>query len=96
MPRKTRFRVTTTYQCVQDKIKQTALFNMAGIRTREPGSLWKNPETDHHRFISNFHSLATDRPGIGHGQGLFLIRNRENLEATSTAAAWLTSRLSSP
>jgi ribosomal protein S6--L-glutamate ligase len=69
-----------TYKCVQDKIKQTALFNLAGIphpRTRVfYGKTQKKTITDHFQFPF----IAKIGRGSAMGRGVFLIRNRENLE----------------
>jgi len=72
--------------------QQTASLIWRASAPANPGLLWKNPETDHHRSFSNFPFIPRSA-GFGHGRGVFLIRKRENLETTSTAAAWLTSRI---
>ena len=70
-----------TYKCVQDKIKQTALFHLTGIahpRTRIfYGKRQKSTITDHFRF-----PLIGKIPrGSAMGRGVFLITNEDDLSA---------------
>jgi ribosomal protein S6--L-glutamate ligase len=69
-----------TYKCIQDKIKQTALFNLAAIphpRTRVfYGKTQKKTITDHFQFPF----IAKIARGSAMGRGVYLIRNRESLE----------------
>jgi ribosomal protein S6--L-glutamate ligase len=69
-----------TYKCVQDKIKQTALFNLLNIphpRTRVYyGTRQKRTITDHFGFPF----IAKIPRGSARGRGVFLIRDRESLE----------------
>jgi ribosomal protein S6--L-glutamate ligase len=69
-----------TYKCVQDKIKQTALFEMLGIphpRTRVfYGKRQKSTITDHFSFPF----VAKIPRGSAMGRGVFLIRQREDLQ----------------
>jgi ribosomal protein S6--L-glutamate ligase len=69
-----------TYKCVQDKIKQTALFEMLGIshpRTRVfYGKHQKNTITDHFTFPF----VAKIPRGSAMGRGVYLIRQKEDLQ----------------
>lgn len=69
-----------TYKCVQDKIKQTALFDLLGIphpRTRVfYGKRQKQDITLHFEFPF----IAKVARGSARGRGVFLIRDRESLE----------------
>lgn len=69
-----------TYKCVQDKIKQTALFDLAGIphpRTRVfYGERQKQAITRYFEFPF----VAKIARGSARGRGVFLIRDRESLE----------------
>jgi ribosomal protein S6--L-glutamate ligase len=68
-----------TYKCVQDKIKQTALFDLLGIshpRTRVfYGHRQKDRITDHF----NFPFIAKVPRGSAMGRGVFLIQNNGDL-----------------
>jgi ribosomal protein S6--L-glutamate ligase len=78
-----------TYKCVQDKIKQTALFNILGIahpRTRVfYGKRQIASITQHFRFPF----IAKIPRGSAMGRGVFIIQNPEDLQhyiqKTSTA-----------
>ncbi len=81
-----------TYKCVQDKIKQTALFDLLGIpspRTRVfHGKRWRGRVTDW--FPYPF--IAKIPRGTAMGRGVFLIRNRSELDAycrSTPGAAYL-------
>jgi len=70
-----------TYKCVQDKIKQTALFNLLKIphpRTRVfYGKRQKKIITDHFQF-----PLIGKIPrGSAMGRGVYLIKNKDDLDA---------------
>jgi ribosomal protein S6--L-glutamate ligase len=70
-----------TYKCVQDKIKQTALFNLLKIphpRTRVfYGKRQKKTITDHFQF-----PLIGKIPrGSAMGRGVYLIKNKDDLDA---------------
>jgi ribosomal protein S6--L-glutamate ligase len=69
-----------TYKCVQDKIKQTALFNLLRIphpRTRIfYGNRQKQTITNHFEFPF----IAKIARGSARGRGVFLIRDRESLQ----------------
>lgn len=67
------------YKCVQDKIRQTALFNLLGIP--HPRTRVFYGKRSHHRILENF-----DYPFVGKipqgsalGKGVFLIRNDTEL-----------------
>jgi ribosomal protein S6--L-glutamate ligase len=68
-----------TYKCVQDKIKQTALFNLLDIphpRTRVfYGKRQKSNICNHFKFPF----IAKIPRGSAMGRGVFLIRSREDL-----------------
>ena len=70
-----------TYKCVQDKIKQSALFQLAGLphpRTRVfYGSRQKSSISKHFTFPC----IAKEPRGSAMGRGVFLIRNDTDLEA---------------
>jgi ribosomal protein S6--L-glutamate ligase len=72
-----------TYKCVQDKIKQTALFDLIGIphpRTRVfYGKRQKLAITRHFEFPF----IAKIARGSARGRGVFMIRDRESLERYS-------------
>jgi ribosomal protein S6--L-glutamate ligase len=69
-----------TYKCVQDKIKQTALLQLAGLphpRTRVfYGKRQQSKIPDHFSFPC----IAKQPRGSAMGRGVFLIRNRHDLE----------------
>jgi ribosomal protein S6--L-glutamate ligase len=69
-----------TYKCVQDKIKQTALFDLLGIphpRTRVfYGKRQKKTIAGHFKFPF----IAKIARGSAQGKGVFLIRDHEALE----------------
>ena len=69
-----------TYKFVQDKIKQTALFDLLGIphpKTRVYyGRRQKDRITDHFKFPF----IAKVPRGSAMGRGVFLVRNTEELE----------------
>lgn len=69
-----------TYKCVQDKIKQTALFDLLGIphpRTRVfYGERQKQTIADHFKFPF----VAKTARGSARGRGVFMIRDQEALE----------------
>ena len=69
-----------TYKCVQDKIKQTALFNLLGIphpRTRIfYGKRQKQSIPQHFKFPF----IAKIARGSARGRGVYLIRDRECLD----------------
>jgi len=70
-----------TYKCVQDKIKQTALFNLLKIphpKTRVfYGKRQKKTITDHFQF-----PLIGKIPrGSAMGRGVYLIKNKDDLDA---------------
>jgi len=68
-----------TYKCVQDKIKQTALFNLLQIphpRTRVfYGKRQKNGITDHFKFPF----IGKIPRGSAMGRGVYLIKNKDDL-----------------
>jgi ribosomal protein S6--L-glutamate ligase len=69
-----------TYKCVQDKIKQTALFDLLGIphpRTRV--FYGKRQQLAITRYFE-FPFIAKIARGSARGRGVFLIRDRESLE----------------
>jgi ribosomal protein S6--L-glutamate ligase len=69
-----------TYKCVQDKIKQTALFDLLGIphpRTRV--FYGKRQQSAITRYFE-FPFIAKIARGSARGRGVFLIRDRESLE----------------
>jgi ribosomal protein S6--L-glutamate ligase len=69
------------YKCVQDKIKQTALFNLLDIphpRTRVfYGKRQKNSICEYFQFPF----IAKIPRGSAMGRGVYLIRNREDLDS---------------
>jgi ribosomal protein S6--L-glutamate ligase len=79
------------YKCVQDKIKQTALFNLLEIphpRTRVfYGKRQKNTICDHFEFPF----IAKIPRGSAMGRGIFLIRNLDELHSycSLTSAAYI-------
>jgi len=76
-----------TYKCVQDKIKQTALFELLQIshpRTRVfYGSHQKSKIPDYFKFPF----IAKIARGSAMGRGVFLIQNRQELQAYTREAA---------
>ncbi|MBL7179313.1 MAG: RimK family alpha-L-glutamate ligase [Pseudomonadota bacterium] len=80
-----------TYKCVQDKIKQTALFNLLEIphpRTRVfYGKRQQDAICDHFEFPF----IAKIPRGSAMGRGIFLIRNTDELYAyrSLTSAAYI-------
>jgi len=76
-----------TYKCVQDKIKQTALFNMLGIpqpKTRVfYGPRQKRSILDYFKFPF----IGKIPRGSARGAGVYLIKNRNDLEAYCNAVS---------
>ncbi len=70
-----------TYKCVQDKIKQTALFDLLKIphpRTRVfYGKRWKNSVSDYFEFPY----IAKIPRGSAMGRGVYLIQNKDEFHA---------------
>ncbi len=68
-----------TYKCVQDKIKQTALFNLADIPHPKTRVFYGKRQ---HKAITehfNFPFIAKVARGSGMGRGVYLIRNSDDL-----------------
>jgi ribosomal protein S6--L-glutamate ligase len=80
-----------TYKCVQDKIKQTALFDLLGIphpRTRVFYGKRRHAEI---RKAFDFPFVAKIARGSAMGRGVFLVRNAADLAAhcSRTAVAYI-------
>jgi len=69
-----------TYKCVQDKIKQTALFQLLGIPHPRTRAFYgpRQKESIPERFPFPF--IAKVPRGSAMGRGVFLIRNRADLQ----------------
>jgi ribosomal protein S6--L-glutamate ligase len=69
-----------TYKCVQDKIKQTALFNLLEIPHPRTRVYYGKRQKQKIRDQFQFPFIAKIPRGSAMGRGIFLIENREQLE----------------
>jgi len=70
-----------TYKCVQDKIKQTALFQMLGIPHPFTRVFYGKRQLAKIVDVFTFPLIAKIPRGSALGRGVFLVRNREELRS---------------
>jgi ribosomal protein S6--L-glutamate ligase len=70
-----------TYKCVQDKIKQSALFQLAGLPHPGTRVFYGNRQKSSIRKYFSFPCIAKEPCGSAMGRGVFLIKNDDDLEA---------------
>jgi ribosomal protein S6--L-glutamate ligase len=68
-----------TYKCVQDKIKQTALFDLLGISHPRTRVFYGKRQKSNICNYFKFPFIAKIPRGSAMGRGVYLIRNREDL-----------------
>ncbi|TFG94946.1 MAG: RimK family alpha-L-glutamate ligase [Calditrichales bacterium] len=74
-----------TYKCVQDKIKQTALFEMLQISHPKTRVFYGNHQKSKILDYFKFPFIAKIARGSAMGRGVFLIQNRQELLAYNRA-----------
>ncbi|MCF8068436.1 MAG: RimK family alpha-L-glutamate ligase [Desulfobacterales bacterium] len=70
-----------TYKCVQDKIKQTALFNLAGISHPRTRVFYGDRQKGLILQYFSYPFIAKIPRGSALGQGVFLVQNGKDLDA---------------
>lgn len=70
-----------TYKCVQDKIKQTALFKLAGIPHPRTRVFYGKRQKSRINAYFDFPFIAKIPRGSALGRGVFLIRDQSELDA---------------
>ena len=70
-----------TYKCVQDKIKQSALFQLAGLPHPRTRVFYGNRQKSSIRKYFSFPCIAKEPRGSAMGRGVFLIKNDDDLKA---------------
>ena len=70
-----------TYKCVQDKIKQTAMFQLAGLPHPRTRVFYGKRQQSKIPQYFTFPCIAKEPRGSAMGRGVFLISNREELDA---------------
>ncbi len=70
-----------TYKCVQDKIKQSALFQLAGLPHPGTRGFYGNRQKSSIRKYFSFPCIAKEPCGSAMGRGVFLIKNDDDLKA---------------
>lgn len=70
-----------TYKCVQDKIKQSALFQLAGLPHPTTRVFYGRRQKDKIPGYFSFPFIAKEARGSAMGRGVFLIRDDSDLEA---------------
>jgi ribosomal protein S6--L-glutamate ligase len=70
-----------TYKCVQDKIKQSALFQLAGLPHPRTRVFYGNRQKSSIRKHFSFPCIAKEPRGSAMGRGVFLIKNDDDLKA---------------
>ena len=80
-----------TYKCVQDKIKQTALFELLGIPHPRTRVFYGKRRQAEIRKSFDFPFVAKIARGSAMGRGVYLVRNEADLEAYCgrTVAAYI-------
>jgi ribosomal protein S6--L-glutamate ligase len=76
-----------TYKCVQDKIKQTALFELLGIPHPRTRVFYGKRQKQGIRDFFQFPFIAKIARGSSMGRGVFLVRGEADLEAYCARAA---------
>ena len=69
-----------TYKCVQDKIKQTALFDLAGIPHPKTRFFYGKRNQNKIGAFFKFPFIAKIPRGSAMGRGVYFIRNQEDLD----------------
>jgi ribosomal protein S6--L-glutamate ligase len=75
------FPSAANYACAQDKIKQTALFGLAGIPHPRTRVFYGRRQKQHIAACFAFPFIAKVPRGSARGRGVFLIRDRQELDA---------------
>ncbi len=70
-----------TYKCVQDKIKQSALFQLAGLPHPKTRVFYGNRQQSTITNYFKFPCIAKEPRGSAMGRGVFLIKDKEALDA---------------
>ncbi len=70
-----------TYKCVQDKIKQSALFQLAGLPHPKTRVFYGNRQKAKIRDYFSYPCIAKEPRGSAMGRGVFLINNNADLDA---------------
>jgi ribosomal protein S6--L-glutamate ligase len=70
-----------TYKCVQDKIKQSALFQLAGLPHPRTRVFYGKRQKSTIREYFSYPCIAKEPRGSAMGRGVFLIRNDADLDA---------------
>lgn len=70
-----------TYKCVQDKIKQSALFQIAGLPHPATRVFYGKRQRQKIREYFSYPFIAKEPRGSAMGRGVFLIRNDDDLNA---------------
>jgi ribosomal protein S6--L-glutamate ligase len=80
-----------TYKCVQDKIKQTALFDLLQIPHPRTRVFYGNRQKSRIKDYFKFPMVAKIPRGSALGRGVYLIKNQDQLEAycTQNATAYI-------
>jgi ribosomal protein S6--L-glutamate ligase len=74
-----------TYKCVQDKIKQSALFQLAGLPHPRTRVFYGNRQKACISDYFSFPCIAKEPRGSAMGRGVFLIENNADLDAYTHA-----------
>jgi ribosomal protein S6--L-glutamate ligase len=74
-----------TYKCVQDKIKQSALFQIAGLPHPRTRVFYGNRQKSAIGDYFSFPCIAKEPRGSAMGRGVFLIENKADLDAYTHA-----------
>ena len=77
---KTTFPSYHTYKCVQDKIKQSALFQLAGLPHPKTRVFYGNRQQAAITSYFDFPLVAKEPRGSAMGRGVFLVRDRNDLD----------------
>ncbi len=70
-----------TYKCVQDKIKQTALFQLAGLPHPKTRVFYGKRQSAKIKQYFSYPCIAKEPRGSAMGQGVYLIKNDADLKA---------------
>ena len=69
-----------SYKCVQDKIKQSALFHLTGLPTPTTRVFYGKRQQAKIKDYFTYPFIAKEPRGSAMGRGIFLIRNDTDLE----------------
>ena len=70
-----------TYKCVQDKIKQSALFQLTNLPHPKTRVFYGKRQKEKIRDYFSFPFIAKEARGSAMGRGVFLIKNNDDLDA---------------